>query len=59
MTTILGVSALIALLILALNALSVFSYRKGYQRGRRDEAKWLINLEKEVDLERQKIWREE
>jgi hypothetical protein len=34
-------------------------YREGYEQGRRDADNWWVNLEREVDLERQKIWREE
>ncbi len=34
-------------------------YEHGYRKGRQDAENWIVNLEADVDLERQKIWREE
>lgn len=34
-------------------------YKLGYQRGRQDAEKWWTEAGKEVEAERQKIWREE
>ena len=34
-------------------------YKYGYRKGREDADKWWIDEDEEVDVERQKIWREE
>ena len=34
-------------------------YKEGYEAGRNSADEWWFNAEKEVDRERQKMWREE
>ena len=34
-------------------------YKEGYAAGRKSADEWWLNSEREVDQERQKIWREE
>ena len=59
MRILLGVFALVISLAAYGCTWALIGYRKGYRQGRQDADKWWTDKDRQVDEERQKIWREE